>query len=70
MFQDMAELNFGDYCSGHNMKIEELIQIVSNKRNTLNEQKNSAFMSGRVEDVLRLEDEIKEVEKILEKLQN
>ena len=64
----MVELNFGDYYSGHNMKIEELIQIVSNKRNALNEQRSSAFMSGRVEDVLRLEEEIKEVEKIIEKL--
>lgn len=50
------------------MKIEELIQIVSNKRDALNEQRNLAFMSGKIEDVLRLEEEIKEVEKILEKL--
>jgi hypothetical protein len=52
------------------MKLEELIQLAQNKRNSLQDQKNLAYMSGDMEKFYRLEEEIKEAEKILEKLQS
>lgn len=50
------------------MKIEEIIQLATNKKNSLIERKNLAYMSGDMETYYKLEEEITEVEIILEKL--
>ncbi len=52
------------------MKLEELIQLAQNKKNSLQDKKNLAYMSGDMESFYQLEEEIKEAEKILEKLQS
>ena len=50
------------------MNIEELKQIVANKKNALQDSKNLAYSSGDTEAYYRLEIEIEEVQKILDKL--
>lgn len=50
------------------MKIEELIQLAINKKNSLVDKKNLAYMNGETEQFYKIEEEIVEVEKILEKL--
>jgi hypothetical protein len=50
------------------MKIEELIQLATNKKNSLIEKKNLAYMSGDMETYYQIEEEILEIEKIIEKL--
>lgn len=50
------------------MKIEELLQLATNKLNSLQNRKNIAYMSGDMDSFYKLEEEIQEVEKILEKL--
>ena len=50
------------------MKIEEIVQLATNKKNSLVEKKNLAYMSGDMDMYYKLEEEIAEVEKILEKL--
>jgi hypothetical protein len=50
------------------MKIEEIIQLAANKKNSLVEKKNLAYMSGDMDSYYKIEEEILEVEKILEKL--
>ena len=50
------------------MKIEEIIQLATNKKNSLVEKKNLAYMSGDMDGYYKIEEEILEVETILEKL--
>lgn len=50
------------------MKIEELIQLAINKKNSLVDKRNLAYMSGDMDTYYKLEEEIQEVEKIIEKL--
>jgi hypothetical protein len=50
------------------MKIEEIIHLATNKKNSLIEKKNLAYMSGDMETYYKLEEEIVDVEKIIEKL--
>lgn len=68
MLQDiLLRSGGGAYYSG-NMKIEEIIQLVINKKNSLVDKRNLAYMSGDMDEFYRMETEIEEVEKILEKL--
>ena len=50
------------------MKLEEIKQLVTNKLNVLQDKKNLAYMSGDMDEFYKMEAEIEEVEKILEKL--
>jgi hypothetical protein len=50
------------------MKLEEILQLIKNKLNVLQENKNSAYMQGDMEKYYNIEAEIAEVEKIIEKL--
>jgi hypothetical protein len=50
------------------MKLEEIKQLVTNKLATLQDKKNLAYMGGDMDEFYRVETEIEEVEKILEKL--
>lgn len=50
------------------MKLDELIQLAQNKKNSLQDKKNLAYINGNMEDYYSLEEEILEVEKIIEKL--
>jgi hypothetical protein len=50
------------------MKLEDIKQLVLNKINTLQNDKNLAYMDGNMDRFYLLEEEIKEVETILEKL--
>jgi hypothetical protein len=50
------------------MKLEELIQLVTNKKTSLEERRNLAYMNGDMENYYSLIEEISETEKILEKL--
>ena len=50
------------------MKLEELLQLAKNKLNSLQETKNITYMRGDMEEYYKLESEILEVEKIIEKL--
>lgn len=50
------------------MKLEEIVQLVTNKKTSLDEKRNLAYMSGNMEEYYALLEEISEVEKILEKL--
>ena len=50
------------------MKIEEIVQLANNKLNSLQDRKNIAYMSGDMDAFYKLEKEILEVEKIIEKL--
>ena len=50
------------------MKLEEIIQLVTNKKASLEERKNFAYMNGNMEEYYSLIEEISEAEKILEKL--
>jgi hypothetical protein len=52
------------------MKLEELIQLAQNNKNSLQDKKNLAYMSGNMEEYYQLEEEIKEVEAIITKLQS
>jgi hypothetical protein len=52
------------------MKIEEVIQLAQNKKNSLQEKKNLAYMSGDMDEYYKLEQEIVEVEAIITKLQS
>jgi len=53
---------------GHNMKLEDIKQLVLNKINALQNDKNLAYMNGNMDRFYLLEEEIKEAEIILEKL--
>lgn len=66
--QDTPLRNGGDVYYSGNMKIEEIIQLATNKKNSLVEKKNLAYMSGNMDGYYKIEEEILEVEKILEKL--
>jgi hypothetical protein len=68
MLQDILLKNGGDVYYSGNMKIEEIIQLATNKKNSLVEKKNLAYMSGDMDGYYKIEEEILEVEKILEKL--
>jgi hypothetical protein len=68
MLQDILLRNGGDVYYSGNMKIEEIIQLATNKKNSLVEKKNLAYMSGDMDGYYKIEEEILEVEKILEKL--
>lgn len=68
MLQDIQPKSGGDVYYSGNMKIEELIQLATNKKNSLIEKKNLAYMSGDMDTYYKLEEEILEVEKIIEKL--
>jgi len=50
------------------MNIEELKQLVTNKKNTLQDSKNLAYASGDTDAYYRLETQIAEVQNILDKL--
>lgn len=50
------------------MKIEELLQLADNKLKSLQDKKNLAYMSGDMDTYYKIEEEIQEVEKIIEKL--
>jgi hypothetical protein len=50
------------------MKLEELIQLVTNKKTSLEEKRNLAYMNGDMENYYSLIEEVSEVENILEKL--
>lgn len=50
------------------MKLEEILQIAKNKLNSLQESRNLAYMRGDMDIYYKLEEEILDVEKILEKL--
>lgn len=50
------------------MNIEELSQILNNKKNSLQDRKNLAYMNGNLDEFYRLEKEIEEVDQILVKL--
>jgi hypothetical protein len=50
------------------MKLEDIKQLVLNKINTLQNDKNLAYMSGDMNKFYLLEEEIKEAEVILQKL--
>lgn len=50
------------------MKIEELLQLANNKLNTLQDRKNVAYMSGDMDSFYKLEEEILETEKVINKL--
>jgi len=52
------------------MNIDELITILTNKINFLTTQKNSASSVGDLNEVLKLEEEIKEIEKVISKLRS
>lgn len=51
------------------MKLEELKQIVINKRNELINKKNLAYSSGQIEEFYAIEQEIQEVDIIIQKLE-
>jgi hypothetical protein len=50
------------------MKLEEIKQLVTNKLNVLQDKKNLAYISGDMDGYYKIEEEILEIEKILEKL--
>lgn len=50
------------------MKLEEILQIAKNKLSSLQESRNSAYMRGDMDLYYKLETEILEVERIIEKL--
>jgi len=50
------------------MTLEDIKQLLSNKLNTLNEQKNLAYMNGDLSGYATLEDQVAETQKILDKL--
>lgn len=50
------------------MKLNEILQLAKNKLNSLQEMRNLAHMRGDMEEYYKLELEIQEVEKIVEKL--
>jgi hypothetical protein len=50
------------------MKLDEVLQIAVNKRNSLQEEKNLAFKSGDLASYYRLEEEIAETSQVIEKL--
>jgi hypothetical protein len=68
MLQGILLRNGGDAYYSGNMKIEEIIQLATNKKNSLVEKKNLSYMSGDMDSYYKIEEEILEVEKILEKL--
>jgi len=50
------------------MKLEEILQLAKNKLNSLQELRNIAYMRGDMDEYYKLESEVLEVEKIIEKL--
>lgn len=50
------------------MNIDELKQLVTNKKNALQDSKNLAYASGDTEAYYKLETEIAQVQVILDKL--
>jgi hypothetical protein len=68
MWQDIQHRSGGEHYYTGNMKLEEIIQLAQNKKNSLQDKKNLAYMSGNMEEYYQLEEEIKEAETILEKL--
>ena len=51
------------------MKMQELVNLLSNKLSSLNNAKSTAIASGDVESVMRLDDEIAETQVTLNTLQ-
>ena len=68
MLQDILLKNGGDVYYSGNMKIEEIVQLATNKKNSLIEKRNLAYMSGDMDTYYKIEEEIQDVEKIIEKL--
>lgn len=50
------------------MNLEELKQLIINKKNSLQEKKNLAYMNGNTEEYYKIDAEIQEVDLIIQKL--
>jgi ABC-type taurine transport system substrate-binding protein len=50
------------------MKLEEILQLAKNKLNLLQEARNLAYMRGDIDEYYKIEPEVLEIEKIIEKL--
>jgi hypothetical protein len=61
--------NFGEAYFGFKiMYTQEILTLTQNKLNTLLNQATLAYQEGRAEDYARLQEQIEEVQKLIEKI--
>ena len=67
----MSEQNSGEVYFGFKiMYTEEILKLTQNKLSDLSYQANLAYQQGKAEEYVRLQEQIKEVETLIEKIKS